>query len=351
MAAGHGARLRAHFRRSRKLKIAVIYDGGAEGWTPEDIQAVLESVAAVCRVLTSSGHDVSRIPVSDDLDWFDAVRAADLDLIFNLCEGVGGVSRLEYPVAAALELTGIPTTGTSSWTMTICHQKPVLNALLQSHGLPVPKWVAPAGQDDLSDAPLPGIVKPAAEDASIGIEQASVVATPDALHQRVHEMGRRYELLIVQAYVPGREFNVGFVGDHVLPISEIDFSEMPSGSWPIVSFAAKWHSDSPEYAGTQPVCPAAIDDALRVRLVETASAAWRAVGGRGYGRVDLRVDREGQPWVLEVNPNPDLSTDAGLANMARAHGWTYDELVLRVVAASFAESSADASPQREASVA
>ncbi len=351
MAANHRARPRARYPRSHALKIAVIYDSGAESWTPEDIQAVLESVATVGQVLRSAGHEVSRVPVSDDLAWFDAVRTGNPALVFNLCEGVGGVSRLEYPVASAIELTGIPCTGASPWTMTICHQKPVLNAVLQSRGLPVPGWTVPTGQGDLTDALLPAIVKPAAEDASIGIEQTSVVATRDALRQRVHEMRQRHELLMVQEYVPGREFNVGFVGDTVLPISEIDFSEMPSGSWPIVSFAAKWHSESPEYAGTQPVCPAPIDDAMRSRLVDTASAAWRAVGGRGYGRVDLRVDREGQPWVLEVNPNPDLSTDAGLANMARAYGWTYDELVLQIVEASFPKRTAHPTPRREVSVA
>ncbi len=349
MAADHRARPVARHRRSRELKIAVIYDSGAESWTPEDIQAVLESVEGVCRVLTSAGHEVGRVPVHDDLAWFETVRAADL--VFNLCEGVGGVSRLEYPVASAIELMGTPCTGTSSWTMTICHRKPVLNAVLQSRGLPVPGWTVPTERGDLPAALLPAIVKPAAEDASIGIEQASVVATLDALHRRVHEMGSRHGLLMVQQYVPGREFNVGFVGEHVLPISEIDFSEMPSGAWPIVSFAAKWHSDSPEYTGTQPVCPAPIDHALRSRLVDTAAAAWRAVEGRGYGRVDLRVDREGQPWVLEVNPNPDLSTDAGLANMALAYGWTYDDLVLHIVEASLPERSAQASPRREASVA
>jgi D-alanine-D-alanine ligase len=290
---------------------------------------VLESVEAVCRVLQSAGHDVRRVAVRDDLVWLEAVRHADA--VFNLCEGVGGVSRLEYPVAAAIELTGVPYTGASPWTMTICHRKPVLNAVLQAEGLPVPGWTVAGEHDAAPECLLPAIVKPAAEDASIGIEQGSVVATPEALDARIRDMRARHGLMMVQAYVPGREFNVGFVGDHVLPISEIDFAAMPDDAWPIVSFSAKWHADSAEYAGTQPVCPAAIDEAYRARLVDVASAAWRAVEGTGYGRVDLRVDRDGQPWILEVNPNPDLSTDAGLANMARVYGWDYGELVLTIV--------------------
>jgi D-alanine-D-alanine ligase len=289
-------------------------------------------VEAVSVVLRAQGHEVVVVPVDTDLKWFEAVRGTDL--VFNLCEGVGGVSRLEYPVAAAIELAGIPLTGTSSWTMTICHRKPVLNALLAGYGLPVPRWSVPGHGDDVTDFLLPAIVKPAAEDASIGIEQGSVVATPEALRKRVARMQGRHGEVVVQEYVPGREFNVGFVGDEILPISEIDFSEMPSGAWPIVSFAAKWHEDSDEYAGTQPVCPAEISDGVAARLREVAATAWSAVEGRGYGRVDMRVDADGYPWILEVNPNPDLSEDAGLANMARAAGWSYDELVGRVVDAA-----------------
>lgn len=332
------------------MKTAVIYDRGAESWAPEDVQAVLDSVESVCAVLSGAGHKVARVPVDDGLAWFDAVRRADL--VFNLCEGVGGVSRLEYPVASAIELTGIPCTGTSAWTMTVCHRKPVLNAVLQSHGLPVPRWTVPVGDDDAGDFLLPAIVKPAAEDASIGIEQSSVVATPAMLVERVRKLRKRHGQVMVQEYVPGREFNVGFVGQRALPVSEIDFSAMPNGAWPIVSFAAKWHDHSPEYAGTKPVCPADIDEHLGARLVGTAREAWLAVEGKGYGRVDLRLDADGQPWVLEVNPNPDLSEDAGLANMARALGWSYADLVQAIVDAALERPAATRPSQpRKVSVA
>ncbi len=341
MAANDGAGPDRSSTRSHILRIAVIYDSGADTWTPEDIQAVLVSVQGISAVLAERSHEVVRIPVDGDLAWFDEVRRADL--VFNLCEGMGGVSRLEYPVAAAIELAGIPMTGTSSWTMTICHRKPVLNALLAGYGLPVPRWTVPGRGGDAADFLLPAIVKPAAEDASIGIEQSSVVATPEALQRRVARMQERHGDVVVQEYVPGREFNVGFVGNTILPISEIDFSDMPSGAWPIVSFAGKWHEDSDEFAGTQPVCPAEVTPGVARTLRDVAAAAWSAVEGKGYGRVDLRLDADGQPWILEVNPNPDLSDDAGLANMARAGGWSYDELVAKIVdAAGTAQDQRDA---------
>src|SRR5262249_44060669 len=132
-------------------------------------------------------------------------------------------------------------------------------------------------------------------------------------------------------YIEGREFAVGFVGNVTLPISEIDFTRMPSDSWRILSFAAKWDKGCPEDLGTQPVCPAQVDKTLEKRIISVAEAAWRAVGGNGYGRVDIRLDQAGLPWILEVNPNPDISDDAGLSAMAHARGWSYPELVMRIV--------------------
>lgn len=283
-------------------------------------------------VLSEDGHEVRRIAVRPDLEWFEAVRSADL--VFNLCEGIGGVSELEIAAAAALDLTGIPYTGCSAWTSTICHRKPVLNAVLQSNQLPVPRWFVPDGGPMPSDWPLPSIVKPAAEDASIGIEQGSVVTTHKDLEDRVRHVQQLHGRAYVQEYVHGREIAAGFVGDHVLPLSEIDFGRMPDGAWPIVSFAAKWHEGSDEYVGTEPLCPAEVEPQLADRVVSIARVAWEAVEGRGYGRVDFRVDAQGQPWVLEVNPNPDLSRNAGLARMARAYGWSHATLVNTIVHAA-----------------
>ncbi len=319
----------------------MIYDGGAESWSPEDIQAVLASVTEVERVLARGGHDVRRIPINPDLAWFDEIRGADL--VFNLCEGIGGISQLEYAVSSAIELTQIPYTGCSAWTATICHRKPVLNAILQAQQLPIPRWFTPDGGVVPSDWELPSIVKPAAEDASIGIEQDSVVTTQTGLRNRVEHIEALHGRAFVQRYVEGREIAVGFVGQHTLPLSEIDFGRLPEGAWPIVSFSAKWHEGSEEYVGTEPICPAKVDAELARRLVTLAQTAWQAVEGRGYGRVDFRVDANGQPWILEVNPNPDLSTNAGLARMARVFGWSYGQLVAEIVQAAL-EPRADRAP-------
>jgi len=319
----------AHLSRSRWLRVAILYDGGASDWSKQDIQSVLDPVNQIGNLLASLGHRVVRVPVHPDLKWLDYVRRADL--VVNLCEGIGGVSRWECMVAGTLELTGVPFTGAGSWTITICHNKAVVNALLQTAGLPVPRWLVPVAGKVPSDFPLPAIVKPAAEDASVGIDQASVATSHRQLRRRVAHVEREYGTALVQQYVGGREFAVGIVGSKILPLSEIDFHGMPEGAWPILSFDAKWTSGCPEDLGSQPVCPARVESWLAKRLRAVSLSAWRAVRGQGYGRVDLRVDETGQPWVLEVNPNPDISDDAGLSRMAQAAGWSYDDLILRMV--------------------
>lgn len=317
------------------MKVVVLYDGVAQGWSDQDIAAVLDSVTRVAAVLRGAGHSVQRVPVRPGLRWLASCRRADV--VVNLCEGVGAVSRAESLVAGTLELAGVPFTGVRPEVMVTCLRKPMANALLAARGLPVPRWVQPSGNRVPTDFPLPAIVKPATEDASVGIDQGSVVTTRRVLTQRVAQLSERFDEVIVQQYIGGRELAVGFVGDQALPISEIDFSAMPDGAWPILCFDAKWTAGSPEDAGSQPVCPAQVPKALHERLVTLARDAWRAVGGTGYGRVDFRVDADGQPWVLEVNPNPDLSEDAGLARMARAYGWSYDDLVLRIVDLALAD--------------
>jgi D-alanine-D-alanine ligase len=311
------------------VKFAVLFDGAsALGKTPDLL--ILESVEAVEAVLAEGGHEAVRIPVNPDGRWMERVRRGKFALAFNLCEGVDGVAALEPAVIAALELLGVPYTGSSSTTTTICLRKHLVNTLLDRAGLPVPRWgiVRPGGT--LPATGFPAICKPAAEDASLGVEQRSVVRTMRALAERVDAMHERWDEVIVQRFIDGREVNVGIVGDLVLPVAEVDFGGMPRGMWRIVSYRSKWVAGSDEDAGAMPHCPADLPSELTAEITGTAVAAWRAVGGSGYGRVDLRIDRAGRPWVLEVNANPDLSPTAGLARMARAAGIDYAALIGRI---------------------
>ncbi len=295
--------------------------------------AVLDSVFATERVLAGMGHRVSLLPVqSENIDWLEKLRDARLDLIFNLCEGLDGEGMGEFLVTAAAELMDIPITGCRSDVLAFALRKDRVNAWLAQVGLPVPAFTVAE-----IDAPLPewdsypAIVKPAGEDGSLGIYERAVVRDRSELEETVSELLPDFEALLVQEYIDGREFNAAFVGHHRFPLAEIDFSGMPPELPRIVSYSAKWESGSPADNGSVPLCPAPIDADTEARILETAEAAWLAVtAGEGYGRVDLRLGADGRPYVIEVNPNPDFTPEAGLARMAGVAGWSYDELVANV---------------------
>jgi len=309
------------------VKVGILFDG-ASATSPD--QLITGTVDAVAAELASEGNEITRIPVHDDAKWVEKLRRARLDFVFNLCESVDGVAAMEPPVISVLELLALPYSGSSSWTTSLCLRKHVLNGALERAGLPVPKFAVVRRGGAIPSVGFPAICKPAAEDASIGVEQRSVVRTTRQLTERVDAMLERWDEVLVQRYIEGREVNVGILGDAVLPIAEIDFGRMPKGMWRIVTYRSKWETGSDEDLGSAPRCPARLPAAVATQLRRVAVAAWRIAGGSGYGRVDLRIDERGRPWILEVNANPDIAPDAGLTRMARVAGIEYGALVRRV---------------------
>ena len=311
------------------MKVAILFDG-ASAFAEFPDQEILGTVEAVASSLIAEGNSVVRIAVHPDVRWVDKLRRARVDLVFNLCESIDGVAALEPAVISVVELLGLPYTGSSSWTTSLCLRKHVVNAALERAGLPVPKFAVVRRGSAIPSVGYPAICKPAAEDASIGVEQRSVVRTSRALADRVGSMLERWDEVLVQRYVDGREVNVGIVGDAVLPIAEIDFGRMPKGMWRIVTYRSKWEDGSDEDVGSAPRCPARLPATVAAQLRKIAVAAWRMVGGAGYGRIDLRIDERGRPWILEVNANPDIAPDAGLARMAGVAGIDYGAMVRQV---------------------
>ena len=247
------------------------------------------------------------------------------DAVFNLIEGFGGHSGGEAHVSSLLELLGLPYTGCPPEAQGLLRSKGLAKALLVGSGLPTAPWqVDEPGRPAIFD-PWPGriLVKPDSEDASLGIDQGSVVANPDDLVARVAKIRAEHgPRVIAERYLPGPEFNVGVLAlpePTALPVAEIVYS--PSeGRWPILTYAAKWDVGSAEDRESRPRCPAEIDESLASRLALLAEAAFRASGCRDYARVDFRLDDRGDPMILEVNPNPDLDPTAGLARAIAATG-------------------------------
>src|SRR5215213_2852423 len=238
-----------------------------------------------------------------------------------------------------------PSISVRASTASICLRKHVINTMLDAAHLPVPRFGVARVGEPLPSVGFPAICKPAAEDASLGVEQRSVVRSARGLQTRVSEMHQEWDDVLVQRFIAGREVNVGILGDQVLPIAEIDFSSMPDAYWRIVSYRSKWQTGSDEDMGSVPCCPADLPDEVVDELGRIALAAWRVVGGRGYGRVDLRIDENMRPWILEVNANPDFAPTAGLARMARTAGIDYPSMVRLVCEQAFSQ-KIDSSDER-----
>jgi D-alanine-D-alanine ligase len=166
-----------------------------------------------------------------------------------------------------------------------------------------------------------------------------VVSSLEALKSRVDYITKRYsQPAIVEEYIDGREFNIAVLGNGAakvaLPPSEILFVDFPEGQPRICCYEAKWVEESPLFRKTVPSCPAKVPEALRGELQAIALKAYGIIGCRDYARVDMRVGQDGKIKVLEVNPNPDISSDAGFARAARASGLEYPDLVAAIVNAA-----------------
>jgi D-alanine-D-alanine ligase len=311
---------------------------------------VLESVAAFERALSSPGHRVRQIGITDSVATvIEGIIAKRPDVIVNLCEGFGGHTGGEAHWAGLLELLGVPYTGSPPECLALVRDKARTKWLLSGAGLSTAPFVCVQPGERLPRQPLsawlnkgPLFVKPASEDASLGIGTESVVTDWPALERQVETVAARYGAVLIETYIDGREFNVGVIESpeiQCLPLAEIEFQVSDDLRWPIVTYQGKWASGSAADRATPVRCPAEVEPALADSIRAVALAAYRVTGCRDYARVDLRVDRSGNIFILEVNANPDAGPNAGLARMLRAAGIEYDSLVERLVAIAAARIS------------
>ena len=314
------------------------YDEEQAKQTP-DLTSVRESAKAIARALHESGHTVELTGVHgvEVYSVLERLQRARPELLFNLCESMDNESRNEPTFAGLLDLFKIPYTGADLLALASCLYKHRTKEILDAHGVPTPPYRMLRSEADLADVTLdvPWFVKLAHEDASLGITEANVVRTPAELAARTRELWAEYKMpVLAERFIEGREVNVTVLGwrenTQVLPLHEIDFGAMPADRPRIVSYAAKWDERHVDYAGTKPVPMQNLTPETASAIERVAQAAYRAVELRDYGRVDLRVDGTGLPWVIDVNPNPDISPDAGVARAAAAAGMTYPQMVARI---------------------
>lgn len=319
------------------------WDDELKEQTGADVSAVEESARSVCKGVLEGGYQGELMGIEGlDLDKvFRTFAGEPPDVVFNLCESLRGEARNEIVMPAILELLKIPYTGSDSYTLSLALHKDRSKELLQLRGVPTPEcWVIQTVNDFATERRLayPMFLKLAREDASIGIASDNVAHDWTALKKRATELLLEYEQpVLCEQYIDGREVNVTILtsessenGFEVMPLHEIDYSSMPAGKPHIISYAAKWDETHPEYGGSMPKPMTDVSESLRTAIHRVSIDAAVAIGMRDYGRVDLRIDSQERPWVIDINPNCDISPGAGFANAAAAGGLSYGQLIQRI---------------------
>jgi D-alanine-D-alanine ligase len=303
---------------------------------------VVAVAGAIASILVEGGFEAWLQPAAPPLlDLIGELTNTAPDLVFNLIEGFDGDSSAESHVTAMLELLRIPYTGCPPDAQSLCHDKGKTKALLSGFGLPTaPFVVATTDEEIVLSFDGPYFVKPDAQDASLGIDQGSVIVDRASLVARVALLRREYgPRVLIEAYLPGPEFNVGVLAlpDPVaLTTAEVTYANRP-GKWPILTYDAKWDVGSAEDLASPIRCPADLDTGLDQRLGDLAVTAFVATGCRDYARVDFRLDTIGNPMILEVNPNPDLGPTAGWARALCASGRDYGPTIVALARQAMAK--------------
>ena len=257
------------------------------------------------------------------------------DAVFNFVESVEGISSFEYCATGLFELLGFEYTGNSPFCLGNCLNKESTKNILRSFKIRTPKSITLNKNHVFHlkkfDLKFPVILKLLNEDASIGISEFSVVNNPDEFKKQFDFLAETYKQdIIAEEYIEGRELNVAVLGNTVLPVSEIDFTGLPENFPKIVTYDGKWIAESIYFENTKPKCPAELDKILKKKVTAIALEAFNALSCRDYARIDIRLAKSGKPYVIEVNPNPDISEDSGFARAAAAKGINYPELLFTI---------------------
>ncbi|HEX8848521.1 MAG TPA: hypothetical protein VF761_03220 [Gemmatimonadaceae bacterium] len=329
------------------LAAASASDEYAEWDSPETIDAVAGALAALGEV----------VRLEATADFPQQLRETRPDIVFNIAEGLHGVSR-EAHVPAICEFFGVPYSGSNPLTLSICLDKARTKEVLAYHGVPTAAFALIESAEEItalrsrirtahrvtpahvvpSERPLhlPLFVKPVHEGSSKGITEKNLCRSLPELEEQIEFLLETYDQpVLVEEFLPGDEFTCAILGNGadatVLPIVGMNFGALPEGALPIYGFEAKWLWDRPENPLEIFACPAPITDQLRRAIESVVLRAYRVLGCRDWSRIDVRLDGGGVPNVVEVNPLPGIlpnpEDNSCFPKAARAAGLSYDELI------------------------
>ncbi len=313
----------------------------AEAPVPDDEFAEWDTRETIDAVAGALGAFGTVVPLEATHDLPERLRRARVDIVFNIAEGLGGKNR-EALVPAICEFYGIPYSGSDPLALALCLDKGRTKEVLSHHGIPTaPFVVVESADDDVALAlDLPLFVKPVHEGSSKGITERSFCQTREELRSQVAFLIETYaQPVVVEQYLPGAEFTCAVLGNgpsaYVLPIVGMNFDALPPGAVPVYGFEAKWVWDRPDAPLEIFDCPARIPEALQRSIERVTLRAYRALACRDWSRIDIRLDAQGVPNVVEVNPLPgilpDPSDNSCFPKAARAAGISYEELIQTVL--------------------
>jgi D-alanine-D-alanine ligase len=330
-----------------KLKVIVLFDrvlaDEEESAGPADKAPVTRTLdkkeveEEVAEALGKLGHEAVLHELDGTPRSLLALARLDCDLIFNLTESFGDDDTADFKIAAFLDLVGKKYTGSGTHGLLLAQDKAIAKKIFAFHGIHTPVFAKSyRGRLDFShDLHFPVIVKPAREDGSIGIEFSAVVSSIRELMERMDWLHAHFDSpVLIEEYIDGREMYVGVLGNdkpEALPVIELDLSKLPDGTPRIAAAEVKWGKGTQAYRDTKSAVATDLPEETVHALQQTAIAAYQALELRDYGRVDMRLQPDGRVHVIEVNPNPWLSSRAELAMAARKAGRTYVQLVEEIV--------------------
>jgi len=324
------------------------------GFKPEydiHVATIMEEYEAIVDALKKEGFRPNLVNVNDDLTKLSTLLWSHRpDVIFNLLEYFKEDPKLEAMVAGLFDLYGVPFTGAPPFSLALCQRKGLTKQILHANGVRTPRFhlLMKPKLRNRHGLHYPLIVKPAREDASTGIEKTSVVYDQSQLHERIDYAFEHFSHpILVEEFIEGRELHVAILGNdppEVLPILEYDFSMLPPEFPRIISYTAKWEPLKEEFHRVHTICPAKLPKRVEARVREQALAAYHLTNCRDYARVDMRLSNDDHVYVLEVNPNPDLTEGVSFMESAEKAGLSFSKTLKMIVDMALSRTAKPAVP-------
>lgn len=305
---------------------------------PLAVATVQEEYDSLAAALQAEGFAVRSVNLRERVATLHALLRKDPPrVVFNLVEFFRDDAGLESAVAGVYDLYGVPYTGSSPFVLGLCRRKAMTKQVLLANGVPTPRYrlVRSARFPRRHGLHYPMIVKPAHEDASLGVWKESVAHSLPELEAAIERLVAEGRVpILVEEFIEGREIHAAVLGNRpprVLPIVEYDFSEVSTGHPPIISYDVKWNPLDETYHQVHELCPAPLPRRLARRVAAVALEAFRVTGCRDYARIDMRLTPDGRVYVLEVNPNPDLTESVSFMLAAERSGLSFGATLRRIV--------------------